>query len=62
MPNRMIEVNNNDSYEVPRSTESAVKTYIDPQGAQVIIDMIADLKQKTAMAEEQLLLLEVEAT
>lgn len=58
----MIEVNNNDSYEVPCSTESTGKTYIDPQMAQVIIDMIADLKQKTAMAEEQLLLLEVEAT
>jgi len=33
------------------------KTYIDPKSAEVIIEMIAELKKKTAIAEEQLELL-----
>lgn len=40
------------------NTESADKAYIDPDSAQIIIEMIADLKRKTARAEEQLRMLE----
>lgn len=33
------------------------KTYIDPKSAEVIINMITELKKRTAIAEEQLELL-----
>ena len=36
------------------NTESAGKTYIDPQTAEVVIGMIDDLKKKVANAEELL--------
>ena len=36
------------------NTEYTGKTYIDSKSAQVIIDMIADLKKKVANAEELL--------
>ena len=36
------------------NTESDGKTYIDPQTAEVVIGMIADLKKKVANAEELL--------
>ena len=38
------------------------ETYIDPETAQIIIEHIADLKRKTVLAEEQLLILQVKAT
>ena len=38
------------------------KAYVDPVIAQIIIEQLADLKRKTALAEEQLLILQVEAT
>ncbi len=38
------------------------ETYNDPETAQIIVDHIADLKRKTALAEEQLLILRVEAS
>ena len=43
-------------------TESSGKTYINPESAQIIIDIIAGLKQKTAIAEEQLNLMVLENT
>jgi len=36
------------------TTENMVKVYNDPETAQIIIKYIADLKRKTALAEEQL--------
>ena len=42
--------------------ENLSGTYVDPETAQIIIDHIADLKHKTALAEEQLLILRVEAS
>jgi len=38
------------------------KTYIDPEMAEIIIDQIAALKERMALAEEQLKLLMVEDT
>ncbi len=40
------------------NTESTGKTYIDSHSAEVIIDMIADLKKKVANAEELLEIME----
>ena len=40
------------------NTESIGKTYIDSRSAEVIIDMIADLKKKVANAEELLEIME----
>ena len=42
------------------NAESAGKTYIDPQTAEVIIGMIVDLKKKVANAEELLESMECE--
>ena len=44
------------------TTENLGETYFDPETAQIIIDHIADLKRKTTLAEEQLLILQVKAT
>ena len=44
------------------NTENLGATYFDPETAQIIIDHIADLKRKTALAEEQLLILRQENT
>ena len=44
------------------TTENTGKIYTDPETAQIIIDYIADLKRKTVLAEEQLLILRVEAS
>ena len=38
------------------------ETYIDPETALIIIEQLADLKRKTALAEEQLLILRQENT
>ncbi len=35
------------------------KSYADPVTAQIIIELLVDLKRKTALAEEQLLILQV---
>lgn len=35
-------------------------TYVDPETAQIIIDQIKELKRKTAIAQEQLLILKHE--
>ncbi len=43
------------------TTENLGEIYIDPVTAQIIIDHIADLKRKTVLAEEQLLILQVKA-
>ena len=40
------------------NTESIGKTYIDSHSAEVIIDMITDLKKKVANAEELLEMME----
>lgn len=40
------------------NTETTGKTYIDSHSAEVIIDMIADLKRKVADAEELLAMME----
>lgn len=40
--------------------ENLSKTYIDPVTAQIIIEQLAVLKRKTALAEEQLLILRQE--
>ena len=40
------------------NTESNRKAYIDPQSAEVIIEMIADMKRKVAHAEELLAMME----
>lgn len=37
--------------------ENLSKAYVDPVTAQIIIEQLADLKRKTALAEEQLLIL-----
>ena len=42
--------------------ENLGETYIDPETAQIIIDHIADLNRKAAVAEEQLLILRQENT
>ena len=44
------------------TTDHLRETYIDPETAQTIIDHIADLKRKTALAEEQLIILRQENT
>ena len=40
------------------NTESTGKTYIDPQSADIIIEMIAAMKKKVANAEELLKMME----
>lgn len=40
------------------NTESLSKTYVDPHSAEVIIEIIADLKKKVANAEELLKIME----
>ena len=40
--------------------ENLSKAYVDPVTAQIIIEQLADLKRKTALAEEQLLILRQE--
>ena len=40
------------------NTESTGKTYIDPQSADVIIEMIAAMKKRVANAEELLKMME----
>ena len=42
--------------------ENLRKAYVDPVTAQIIIEQLADLKRKTALAEEQLLILRQENT
>ena len=42
--------------------ETLSKAYVDPVIAQIIIEQLADLKRKTALAEEQLLILQIEVT
>ena len=42
--------------------ENLSKAYVDPVIAQIIIEQLTDLKRKTAVAEEQLLILRVEVT
>ena len=42
------------------TAENTDKVYTDPETAQIIIEHIADLKRKTALAEEQLLILKQE--
>ena len=44
------------------TTENLGETYFDPVTAQIIIEQLAELKRKTALAEEQLLILQVKAT
>jgi len=43
-------------------SEEKPKTYIDPDTAEIIIEQIAALKERTARAEEQLNLLVLENT
>ena len=52
---------NPEAAQIP-TIESLSKAYVDPVTAQIIIEQLADLKRKTAIAEEQLLILRVEAT
>ena len=40
--------------------EKLSKAYVDPVTAQIIIEQLADLKRKTVLAEEQLLILRQE--
>ena len=42
--------------------ENLSKAYVDPVTAQIIIEQLADLRRKTALAEVQLLILQVEDT
>ena len=42
--------------------ENLSKAYVDPVTAQIIIEQLAELKRKAALAEEQLLILQVEDT
>ena len=43
------------------TTDNTGESYSDPETAKIIIDHIAELKRKTALAEEQLLILQVKA-
>ena len=47
---------NPEAAQIP-TIESLSKAYVDPVTAQIIIEQLADLKRKTALAEEQLLIL-----
>ena len=47
-----------ETIQIP-TIESLSKAYVDPVTAQIIIEQLADLKRKTALAEEQLLILHV---
>ena len=40
--------------------ENLSKAYVDPVTAQIVIKQLADLKRKTALAEEQLFILRQE--
>ena len=42
-----------EAVQIP-NIESLSKAYVDPVIAQIIIEQLADLKRKTALAEEQL--------
>ena len=50
-----------EAVQIP-TIENLSKAYIDPVTAQIIIEQLADLKRKTALAEEQLYILQVEVT
>ena len=50
-----------EAIQIP-TIENLSKTYVDPVTAQIITEQLADLKRKTALAEEQLLILQVEDT
>ena len=50
-----------EAVQIP-TIENLSKAYVDPVIAQIIIEQLADLKRKTALAEEQLLILQVKAT
>ena len=45
-----------EAVQIP-TIENLSKAYVDPVTAQIIIEQLADLKRKTAVAEEQLLIL-----
>jgi len=45
-----------ETVQIP-TIETLSKAYVDPVTAQIIIEQLADLKRKTALAEEQLLIL-----
>ena len=50
-----------EAVQIP-TIETLSKAYVDPVIAQIIIEQLEDLKRKTALAEEQLLILQVKAT
>ena len=49
-----------EAVQIP-TIETLSKAYVDPVIAQIIIEQLEDLKRKTALAEEQLLILQVKA-
>ena len=52
---------NPEAVQIP-TIENLSKAYVDPVTAQIIIEQLADLKRKTVLAEEQLLILRQEST
>ena len=50
-----------EAVQIP-TIENLSKAYVEPVLAQIIIEQLADLKRKTALAEEQLLILRQENT